>query len=1268
MSVARHIARILRRGLVAVAALVLIASAVLYALTLTDRFREFARREVLESIRGLFRGRIDVASLEGSLWGDVRLVDVSLQYGDVEVLHVPRVRLRYALLPLLRGELRFTDIDVDRPVFDLRRDEQGAWNLETALARAPGAGASSTVAAPHVMIDTLRVTAGKISVTPCRRQTPCLLEDLALGARIEAQPAGIDANVQSFSLRIAAEGLPLLWADGSLRYRGLESPPSAEIRQLAVVTQESRATLRGKVENLTGLRAARGNLALTIDALAPTDVSAVAPGSAPSEWLGGSIRLVGPADDLRAQIELAAGQGSIQGDVHVDALATPIAADGAIEARELDLARVASGAEIAGVASGRLEGSVKGTDFLKAKANANLRIRGSAFRQWRFGDLTSAVRLADGRASMTGTLESASGAARWNGAAELAGAEQFQLAASLAHFDPKGFDPRASSGDVTLEARFEGRGFSLAQQRSRAVVEIAPSKLGTLAVDRGRADLQLADGRVRIAELSLASPDSQVRAAGDVDLSTAASGQATVQAKIGNVTPFLAIAGIEGHGSVTLDGTLRGTATDLATSGSLTAASLGVSRAWVEHGTLHFDLKGLGGRAPGGRVEAELGGIHSAVSLESLNAQVALSGVAGAITADAALSAKDLGGRRHTTSFRATRDPSGIEVRVAELHLEAPRGGFDLERPAHLTVRSGVLTVDEMHIAGARGTLTASGRVSRSGPQHLDLTVRGVPIEWLRSFRPETTDLAGNVDAEIGVRGTAASPEVDATFAVSDLRVAGRPYAGLRATVAYRVPSATLEARFDQDASHVLTASGRAPVDLRWDPDLVYRIAGDIDLAVRSNGLDLAVVNPLMPGALRNVTGEVVVDVEAHGPLDRPAPRGTIALRGGGATIAPLGVDVSAATVALVIAPDAIRVTDLSAVARDGRLVGGGTISMSGYKPDRLDLRIALDRWPAIATNRHRSDVSAEVFCRGTVGAPQVSGTVDVLSGVLHPDLAFLTHAPAKRDPTIHIIATGAPPPGAAAALPATSSAAEPSAIYRNTTLDVTLTVHRNTWISHADASVEVAGRVVARRQPDSDLQLTGRIETVRGWMNFQGRRFQLSQGVIVFTGGRKIDPALDVTADYKTGEYLVHVILGGTADAPSLKLASEPSLSQADILSVLMFGKTARDLNEGQRADVQNGAARLATSYAGSEIGQSVSDALGLSGRGIQLQELSASRVALGTYLTDRTFVTVGQRYGVQQGQEMQIEYELTRRWSVTTSASSVGGSGADVIWHRRY
>jgi autotransporter translocation and assembly factor TamB len=1269
LSAARNIAKALRRGLLAAGLLAATALAVLYAFTFTDRFREFARREVQEAVRGSFHGEITVERLDGSIWGDLRLGNVLLRYSGTDVLKVPEARIRYDLLPLLRGELRITDLDLEGPVVDLRRDAAGVWNLEAALSTPPGDAASSTLGVPHIVIDALRVAAGRISVTPCRAEAPCVLDDAALGARVVVEATGTDADIQRLSFRLAAEGLPLVWADGALHYRGTASPPSAEVHGLAVVTQESRVTVDGKIENPIDLRTARSDLVLNVAGLGPSDVATLSHGQAPADWLGGSVRLAGRADDLHAHFDLAVGQGHLQGDVRADALATPIAAEGTVEASDIELARIPSAAGAGGVASGQLEGAVRGTDVLQARAKGQVQVRDASFRQWHLGDLASTVSLADGRATAVGTLEGTSGTARWNGTADLGGAQAFQLGASITHFDPKRLDPRGWNGDVTLDARAEGQGFDLAQQRSRVVVELAPSKIESLAFDRGRGDVRLEGGRLYVTELSLESRDSQIRAAGDLGLSTDAKGQATVQAKIGDVAPFLVLAGIEGRGSLTLHGDLRGTANDLATSGFLDAASFGSDRAWIEHGSARFDLKGLGGQAPKGRVDVSVGGVHSAMSLESLSAQVSLSGAADKIATDASVQAKDIDGRRYTTTFRATRDPGGIEVGVAALHLDAPSGNFDLERPAHFSLRSGVLTVDEMRISGAKGTLTASGSVSRSGPQRLELVMHGVPLEWVRAFRPDIFELAGNLDVAVHVGGTAASPQVDATLSVTELRVAGRPYTGLHATLAFRAPVATLEARFDQDASHALLASGRAPMDLRWDPELVHRISGDIALAVRSNGLDVGFVSTLMPGTLRDVKGEVVVDLEAHGPLDRLVPRGTIALRGGRATITPLGIDVNAATLALAVAPDAIRVTELSAVAREGRLVGGGTISMDDYVPDRLDLRIALDRWPAIATNRYRSDISAEIFCRGTVTAPQITGTVTVLSGSFNPDLAFLTRAPTTRDPTIRIVSADATTPdkAATAEAPAGAPSALPS-FYKNAALDVTITIRRDTWIRHANAAVELVGEVVARKQPPGDLQLTGRIETVRGWMNLQGRRFRITEGTLAFTGGDKIDPALNLTADYRAGEYLVQIILGGTASSPSLTLASEPPLQQADILSVLIFGKTTADLSDRQRADVQSQASQLAASFAASEIGQSVTDILGLSGRGIWLQELSASRVALGAYLSDKTFVTAGRSFGDQQGQEIRVQRVLTPSWSISSSASSIGGSGADIIWRHRY
>ncbi len=300
----------------------------------------------------------------------------------------------------------------------------------------------------------------------------------------------------------------------------------------------------------------------------------------------------------------------------------------------------------------------------------------------------------------------------------------------------------------------------------------------------------------------------------------------------------------------------------------------------------------------------------------------------------------------------------------------------------------------------------------------------------------------------------------------------------------------------------------------------------------------------------------------------------------------------------------------------------------------------------------------------GTTNAPEVRGRIVVLDAALRPDIAFLGKAPKPRDETIRLVSTGAPqPPVPAAPKPPPKPSAFDAA-----TIDVTVVIQRNSWLRHEDAALDLEGEVRAQKAPAAALALIGEVHTEHGWAVLQGRRFTIARGSIAFTGGSEIDPTLDVVADYKKGDYLVHAIVSGTANSPALTLTSEPALEQADIVSVLLFGKPSDQLNDGQKSDLKAKATEMAGAYAFTEIGQSVSRALGLENKGIQVEELSTERVALGTYLTEKTYVTLGQDIGSRQGQELAVQYEFVPSWSVETSTSTIGGSGLDLIWHRSY
>ena len=138
----------------------------------------------------------------------------------------------------------------------------------------------------------------------------------------------------------------------------------------------------------------------------------------------------------------------------------------------------------------------------------------------------------------------------------------------------------------------------------------------------------------------------------------------------------------------------------------------------------------------------------------------------------------------------------------------------------------------------------------------------------------------------------------------------------------------------------------------------------------------------------------------------------------------------------------------------------------------------------------------------------------------------------------------------------------------------------------------------------------------------------------------------------------------------PSLALRSEPSLDQADILAVLLFGKPASALGQGEQIALQQQAIAVTSGYAAAEIGESVARFLGLDALGVDLRQIdfTGGRIGFGQYLSRKAYVSASQDLAGKGGQEVSVEYQLAPGWGITTSTSSSGSSGADIFWQKQY
>jgi len=94
---------------------------------------------------------------------------------------------------------------------------------------------------------------------------------------------------------------------------------------------------------------------------------------------------------------------------------------------------------------------------------------------------------------------------------------------------------------------------------------------------------------------------------------------------------------------------------------------------------------------------------------------------------------------------------------------------------------------------------------------------------------------------------------------------------------------------------------------------------------------------------------------------------------------------------------------------------------------------------------------------------------------------------------------------------------------------------------------------------------ISGRAEVESGTVYFQKKEFNVKRGVFDFINPYKIEPAIDVQSEVVIREWTVFLNVSGTPDNLKFNFSSNPSETEEDILSLLITGKTTRELIAGE-------------------------------------------------------------------------------------------------------
>ena len=516
-------------------------------------------------------------------------------------------------------------------------------------------------------------------------------------------------------------------------------------------------------------------------------------------------------------------------------------------------------------------------------------------------------------------------------------------------------------------------------------------------------------------------------------------------------------------------------------------------------------------------------------------------------------------------------------------------------------------------------------------------------------------DMAGKVDARLSLNGSGPTLTGDFDAHLVDARERGpRTDRSLNAEIrgVLRDNLMTINATSSNSQGLQAKAEVTLPTEASAKP---FHLAISRERPVRGQFTAQGEIKPLwdlLGSSERSVSGKVDAEGELAGTLADPRLTGRASLEGGRVDDGQTGLSLRDVIVRVALADNAIDVSQVSAGdGQGGTMSGSGRISLArdGLGSFKLDLKgfRVIDNELATATASGQTTVNrgadGKVKMVGalTIDRADVSAQTKTPAGVVSLDV-IERNRPDELDQGVEVRKVA---PGS------------------GMLLDVTLTAPRRIFVRGRGLDVELSLNAHVGGSTNSPT-LDGEARMVRGEYDFAGKRFEFEESGTVRLATQLDRIRLDLTAVREDPTLTAVVKVQGTAAKPEITLTSKPELPQDEVLSQVLFGSSAANLQPIEAAQLASALAALAGGGGFDVIGNLRSLA-GLD-RLSFADSATGMTVAGGKYVTDDVYIEI--IGGGREGPSAQVEWRVRRALSLVSKLGSQGDAQLSVRWRKDY
>jgi translocation and assembly module TamB len=630
--------------------------------------------------------------------------------------------------------------------------------------------------------------------------------------------------------------------------------------------------------------------------------------------------------------------------------------------------------------------------------------------------------------------------------------------------------------------------------------------------------------------------------------------------------------------------------------------------------------------------------------------------------------------------------PRGMQPVNAKIDAHYQQGGGAVE----VTVGSR----DKKLLAGTvelKGSLPGLGpsRSENSTPWRAStkFEIAEFPLETLDTF--SDLHMKGLVSGELTVDGIHEDARAKAHIAVRGLQL-GRAH----------FPEGRIDAEFDgrslRGALRLNQKDGflqaETQLGMSWGANTAPEIASDVPAfaTLKANQFRAAAILPFVSSVVSSLDGRINADARIDMTPGGGAPkmRGTIALERGRMQLVRLGEPLHGVTARVAVTPDGIiRLEDFTAHGSTGKLNVNGVVRLNGLDlvAARANVRIPKnDPFPIDIDGQAVGEIDGDITISADMTPDKRALNVKVDIPHLHTDMPLgSSNKPQElgeaekirvgyfRRPKQFIIL-----PKDAEDLKGDDDDSPPSDEPATTT---TVTVHLGDDVEiRKGSTLRVAMTGTPQIKLGEEVEMSGQIRLTRGQLEVQGRRFRIERGTVTFVG-EPDNPQIMVTAVWKAPDGTqVYADFVGPLKTGKVRMRSEPSRPQNEILALIMFGTAEGSTSTpypSRQPDGTTRAGALAGGLATEGLSKGLDELTGLDVQTridtsssanprpeIEVQIAKDISVQLGYVLgtpapgtnPDRTWVT--------------LDYRFRRNWSMETTFGNQGSSIVDFLWQYRY